>query len=298
MRQHDLPALPFGLIQDAQLLFKRLKRVEVIGHDPVAGEVRGGRQQVGREEHLVIDQHAQMAGGVAGREDEIDSRRDQAGRIDQLQTGPDGFNVDRPDAFEREFIWFKRGLPFGAAHIGGRGRKVVDAARKRKPPSGKNEDQKKQDQDKSGQQQDSQDQGKQEQQDPGEKPKDGKDDPKQGQGKPQPEQQGQQPSPSQKPGEQKDQQQKSEQQKAEDAKAQQAADAAQRERMQQAMQQGKPGEKSEQQAAQAAAPQETAEQREKRQAVEAWLKRVPDEPGGLLKNKFRLEYERRQKEGK
>ena len=177
-------------------------------------------------------------------------------------------------------------------------RKVVDAARKRKPPSGKNEDQKKQDQDKSGQQQDSQDQGKQEQQDPGEKPQDGKDDPKQGQGKPQPEQQGQQPSPSQKPGEQKEQQQKSEQQKAEDAKAQQAADAAQRERMQQAMQQGKPGEKSEQQAAQAAAPQETAEQREKRQAVEAWLKRVPDEPGGLLKNKFRLEYERRQKEGK
>ena len=64
------------------------------------------------------------------------------------------------------------------------------------------------------------------------------------------------------------------------------------------MQQGKPGEKAEQQAAQAAAPQETAEQREKRQAVEAWLKRVPDEPGGLLKNKFRLEYERRQKEGK
>ena len=64
------------------------------------------------------------------------------------------------------------------------------------------------------------------------------------------------------------------------------------------MQQGKPGEKSEQQAVQAAAPQETAEQREKRQAVEAWLKRVPDEPGGLLKNKFRLEYERRQKEGK
>ena len=177
-------------------------------------------------------------------------------------------------------------------------RKVVDAARKRKPPSGKNEDQKKQDQDKSGQQQDSQDQGKQEQQDPGEKPQDGKDDPKQGQGKPQPEQQGQQPSPAQKPGDQKGEPQKSEQQKAEDAKAQQAADAAQRERMQQAMQQGKPGEKAGQPPAQAATTAETAEQREKRQAVEAWLKRMPDEPGGLLKNKFRLEYERRQKEGR
>ena len=42
---------------------------------------------------------------------------------------------------------------------------------------------------------------------------------------------------------------------------------------------------------------ETAEHRERRQAVEAWLKRVPDEPGALLKAKFRLEHERRQKEG-
>ena len=42
---------------------------------------------------------------------------------------------------------------------------------------------------------------------------------------------------------------------------------------------------------------ETAEQRERRQAVDAWLKRVPDEPGALLKAKFRLEHERRQKEG-
>lgn len=164
-------------------------------------------------------------------------------------------------------------------------RKVVDAARKRKPPSGQNQDQKKQDQDKSDQKQD-----KPGQQD--EKPQDGKDDPKQGEGKPQPDQQGKPPAPSQKSGEQK-----SEQQKAEDAKAQQAADAAQRERMQQALQQGKPGEKADPKQAASVAPAETAEQREKRQAVEAWLKRVPDDPGGLLKTKFRLEYERRQKEG-
>lgn len=178
-------------------------------------------------------------------------------------------------------------------------RKIVDAARKRKPPSGQDEDKKKQDQDKSDQKKDQKDQGKPDQQD--QKPQDGKDDPKPGQGKPQQDQQGQQPPPSQKPGDQKSEPQKpepqkSEQQKAEDAKAQQAADAAQRERMQQAMQQGKPGEKADQKPAQAAAP-ENAEQREKRQAVEAWLKRVPDEPGGLLKTKFRLEYERRQKEG-
>ena len=36
---------------------------------------------------------------------------------------------------------------------------------------------------------------------------------------------------------------------------------------------------------------------EQRQAREAWLRRVPDDPGGLLRAKFRLEYERRQREG-
>jgi len=179
-------------------------------------------------------------------------------------------------------------------------RKVVDAARKRKPPSGQNQDQKKQDQDKSGQKQDKPDQSKPEQDKPGQqdqKPQDGKDDPKPGEGKPQPDQKGKPSEPSQKPGEQKSEPQKSEQQKAEDAKAQQAADAAQRERMQQALEQGKSGGKTDPKQAASAAPAETAEQREKRQAVEAWLKRVPDDPGGLLKTKFRLEYERRQKEG-
>lgn len=80
-----------------------------------------------------------------------------------------------------------------------------------------------------------------------------------------------------------------------DAAAQQQADAAQRERMRQAMPApGKQAEGSGKGAA-AAAPPETREQRERRQAVEAWLKRVPDDPGGLLKAKFLLEYERRQR---
>lgn len=39
------------------------------------------------------------------------------------------------------------------------------------------------------------------------------------------------------------------------------------------------------------------QQREQQQAVEAWLRRVPDDPGGLLRRKFRIEYERRQAEG-
>lgn len=72
---------------------------------------------------------------------------------------------------------------------------------------------------------------------------------------------------------------------------QQAADAAQREKMEQAMRQppqpgnAKPGEQT-----------ETPAQREKRQAIEAQLRRVPDDPGGLLRAKFRLEYERRMRE--
>lgn len=92
---------------------------------------------------------------------------------------------------------------------------------------------------------------------------------------------------------------RAEQQEAEDAKAQQAADEAQRQRMQEAMEQAQAnaGEAAEGDETRAAAQAETAEERERRQAHEAWLRRVPDEPGGLLKTKFRLEYERRQREG-
>jgi Ca-activated chloride channel family protein len=45
------------------------------------------------------------------------------------------------------------------------------------------------------------------------------------------------------------------------------------------------------------APPLSAAQREKQRANEAWLRRVPDDPGGLLRAKFRLEYERRQQTG-
>jgi Ca-activated chloride channel family protein len=51
----------------------------------------------------------------------------------------------------------------------------------------------------------------------------------------------------------------------------------------------KPGEKT------VAVPAETEAEREQRQAVEQWLQRVPDDPGGLLRRKFQLEYERRQR---
>ena len=158
-------------------------------------------------------------------------------------------------------------------------RKVVDAARKRKNNDGKNR--------KDGQ-------GNQQKQDPsGNK---GQASPQAGNDPAQPGKEDQQPAPQSGKPKQEPAAGASPQQKAADAKAQQAADAAQRERMAQAMAKAgkdKPQAGKEQGAARA----ETAEQREQRQAVEAWLRRVPDEPGGLLRTKFRLEYERRQKEG-
>ncbi|GAB3515032.1 tetratricopeptide repeat protein [Pseudoxanthomonas daejeonensis] len=87
--------------------------------------------------------------------------------------------------------------------------------------------------------------------------------------------------------------------KAGDAKAdqrQEQADREQRERMQQALQQGQGKEPT--QAPPSRPAQEDAQAREQRQAREAWLRRVPDDPGGLLRAKFRLEYERRQQEGR
>ncbi|GAA5079009.1 VWA domain-containing protein [Lysobacter panacisoli] len=83
--------------------------------------------------------------------------------------------------------------------------------------------------------------------------------------------------------------------KAGDAQSQREADRAQRERMQRALEQQrgdkapKPGEEP---------VQETPQQRERRLANEAWLRRVPDDPGGLLREKLRIEHERRQLQDK
>ncbi|MGB8378198.1 MAG: VWA domain-containing protein [Rhodanobacteraceae bacterium] len=51
------------------------------------------------------------------------------------------------------------------------------------------------------------------------------------------------------------------------------------------------------QRAQATAAHEDEAAREKRQALDQWLERVPDDPGGLLRRKFLLEYQRRQQDG-
>ncbi len=106
--------------------------------------------------------------------------------------------------------------------------------------------------------------------------------------------QAQQDKPSPAPGQQKDAQDgKQQAPQPADRQAQQQVDAAQRERMRQAMAQQQGGDP---QQAQQVRGEETAQQREQRQALEAWMRRVPDDPGSLLRAKFRLEQERRQRE--
>lgn len=80
-----------------------------------------------------------------------------------------------------------------------------------------------------------------------------------------------------------------------DPQAQARADAEQRQRMQQAVQQGQQGKQAKQTAQRNDG--RTPQQREQQQAVEAWMRRVPDRPGDLLRAKFQLENERRKQEG-
>lgn len=81
-----------------------------------------------------------------------------------------------------------------------------------------------------------------------------------------------------------------------DPAAQAKADAAQRERMQRELAKQGAAKTSGEQAAKDPA-KETPAERERRIATEAWIKRVPDDPGGLLRAKFQLEYERRRERG-
>jgi Ca-activated chloride channel family protein len=164
-------------------------------------------------------------------------------------------------------------------------RKVVDTARRRKPQGGQNQDQRPGRGEQKNQQKNERAGG--DKTEPRQQPSEAQDKARNSQRTPPKTGAGQTPEPP-----------RTAQQQAADAKAQQAADAAQRQRMQQAMAQaGKQSAQPGKNGPQATRPAETPEQRERRQAVEAWLRRVPDEPGGLLKTKFQLEYERRQKEG-
>lgn len=80
-----------------------------------------------------------------------------------------------------------------------------------------------------------------------------------------------------------------------DAARQAKADTAQRAQMAQALR-GAQG-RREEAATGSEMAGENAQARERRIANEAWLRRVPDDPGGLLREKFRLEHQRRQAQG-
>lgn len=77
-----------------------------------------------------------------------------------------------------------------------------------------------------------------------------------------------------------------------DAEAQRRADAAQRTRMQQALARAKVRATDK-----PAGRTETPAEREQRLADDAWLRRIPDDPGALLRARFQLEHERRLQQG-
>ncbi len=83
-----------------------------------------------------------------------------------------------------------------------------------------------------------------------------------------------------------------------DAAEQARADAAQRQRMQSELQKSRAQQSQAARGArQDAQPTQTPGQRERQLSNDAALRRIPDEPGSLLREKFRLEYERRQRGG-
>jgi len=177
-------------------------------------------------------------------------------------------------------------------------RAVVDAARKRKQSGGgQGQDQQKPPQ--NGQQK--QPQSPQRQQNPQGQPQQGQQNPSQGQpssGPQDPPKAGDNNAQSKpQPGERgRDGQQAPPQ--VEDAKAQAQADEQQRQRMQQAMQQAREGKGEQDGKPVPGSEGTTPRQREEQQAVEAWMRRVPDDPGALLRAKFQLENERRKREGR
>jgi len=115
-------------------------------------------------------------------------------------------------------------------------------------------------------------------------------------------------------GEQKDQQGQQDEQQRDDGKqqsatgaagekqdkaqdAQQALDAQQQKALSKEIDKalaGQPQPADKNAKPQAGVAEEDDATREKKQALEHWLQRVPDDPGGLLRRKFQLEYQRRQ----
>ena len=174
-------------------------------------------------------------------------------------------------------------------------RKAVEAAKRRKPPQGR--------QSKPQQQHDGKGHAQPNQQAP-EQRQQGQGDTGEGSGRPQaqPEPSGRTPSAAkgdagQRAAQPQGQRSEASAKSSADASAQRRADAAQRQAMQQALRKAEGRRGAATQSRSPPRRAETAAERERRLANEAWLRRVPDDPGGLLRARFRLEYERRQQQG-
>ncbi len=104
---------------------------------------------------------------------------------------------------------------------------------------------------------------------------------------------------SHKPGQKENaepEQDKSQQADTEDKMDEQQANAKDSERRDGEKQASKEQGKEKQDAQQAETQAMTAEEREQQQALEQWLRQVPDDPGGLLRNKFKHQYRQRRLE--
>ena len=98
-------------------------------------------------------------------------------------------------------------------------------------------------------------------------------------------------------------QQENEDQDAEDKQDQDQADQEEQQQQQQQQQQQEQeqesdSEQQEQEQQQASDEQTDPLDEEEKQALQQWLRRVPDDPGGLLRRKFEQQYQQRAREGK
>ena len=104
--------------------------------------------------------------------------------------------------------------------------------------------------------------------------------------------------------EQQDQEQQDQEQQDQEQQEQDSQEEQSEEEKEQQEKERQEKEQQEQEQKEAQAKQEPAEEEtepldeEEKQALQQWLRRVPDDPGGLLRRKFQMQYEERLREGK
>ena len=100
--------------------------------------------------------------------------------------------------------------------------------------------------------------------------------------------------------EQQDSEQDQEQQQRQEQEQESSSDEEDQEQQEESQQEQQSDEKQNQEAQAQKAAEEEADplDEEEKQALQQWLRRVPDDPGGLLRRKFQQQYDERAKSGK